>query len=103
MSLQAWLWLIFIVFILGMLLLDLLVFNRKAHQVRIKEAILWSLFWIALSLLFNLGIYFSEGRELALQFLSGYLIEKSLSVDNLFVFLLIFSYFKVPASYQHKV
>ncbi|MFO1464028.1 MAG: TerC family protein [bacterium] len=103
MTLQGWLWLIFLVFILVMLLLDLLVFNRKAHAVRIKEAILWSVFWIALALLFNLGIYFAEGHDLALQFLSGYLIEKSLSVDNLFVFLLIFSYFRVPAVYQHKV
>ena len=103
MSLQAWLWIVFVVFILGMLLLDLLVFNRKSHVVKVREAILWSLFWIALALLFNIGIYFVEGHDLALRFLSGYLVEKSLSVDNLFIFLLIFSYFRVPALYQHKV
>ena len=86
-----------------MLLLDLKVFNRKAHEIRIKEAILWSIFWIILSLMFNVGIYYFEGYDLAVQFLSGYLVEKSLSVDNLFVFLLIFSYFRVPAIFQHKV
>jgi len=103
MPLQVWHWLFFLGFILGMLLLDLLVFNRKAHEVRVREALLWSLFWIVLALMFNLGVYYFEGHDLALQFLSGYLIEKSLSVDNLFVFLLIFSYFQVPARYQHKV
>lgn len=103
MSLQAWLWIGFLVFILLMLLLDLMVFNRKSHTIQIKEAILWSIFWIVLALLFNGGIYYLEGHDLALQFLSGYLVEKSLSVDNLFVFLLIFSYFKVPGPYQHKV
>lgn len=93
----------FNLFVIVMLLLDLGVFHRKAHEVKIKEALLWSLFWIALSLLFNLVLYFWLGHEVALQFLTGYLIEKSLSVDNLFVFLLLFSYFKVPAKYQHKV
>lgn len=103
MTLQGWLWLIFIVFILTMLFLDLLVFNRKSHTIKIKEAIGWSIFWIALALIFNVGIYYAEGHDLALRFLSGYLVEKSLSVDNLFVFLLIFSYFRVPTQYQHKV
>jgi len=103
MSLQAWLWTGFLIFIMAMLLLDLMVFNRKSHTIRIKEAILWSIFWIVLALLFNAGIWYLEGHDLALQFLSGYLVEKSLSVDNLFVFLLIFSYFKVPSLYQHKV
>ncbi|KPK99298.1 MAG: hypothetical protein AMJ91_08295, partial [candidate division Zixibacteria bacterium SM23_73_3] len=83
--------------------LDLGVFHRKAHVIKIKEALAWSAFWITLALLFNLGIYFWRGPETALEFLTGYLIEKSLSLDNLFVFLLIFSYFRVPSLYQHKV
>lgn len=100
---QVLLWVIFNIFVLAMLALDLGVFHRKAHVVKIKEALLLSAFWITLALLFNLGIYFWRGPETALEFLTGYLIEKSLSVDNLFVFLLIFSYFRVPSLYQHKV
>jgi tellurite resistance protein TerC len=103
MTVQGWLWTFFIVFILIMLFLDLLVFNRKSHTIKIKEAIGWSIFWIVLALLFNAGIYYFQGHDQALRFLSGYLVEKSLSVDNLFVFLLIFSYFRVPSRYQHKV
>lgn len=98
-----WLWAAFIAFILGLLALDLVVFHRKAHEIRIREALLWSLFWIVLSLLFNVGVYVFSDLKTALEFFTGYLIEKSLSVDNLFVFLLIFSYFKVPAKYQHRV
>ncbi|HLA68527.1 MAG TPA: TerC family protein [Bacteroidota bacterium] len=98
-----WLWAIFNLFVVFMLVLDLRVFHKQAHEVKIKEALLWSAFWIFLSLLFNAGVYFFEGSEVALQFFTGYIIEKSLSVDNLFVFLMIFSYFKVPAKYQHKV
>jgi tellurite resistance protein TerC len=79
------------------------VFNRKPHEISIKESLMWSGVWIAISLLFNIGVYFWFGRESALQFFTGYLIEKSLSIDNLFVFLLLFSYFKVPAKYQHEV
>lgn len=86
-----------------MLFLDAAVFHRKAHEVKFKEALLWSAFWISLALLFNVGIYFYKGKEAALQFLAGYLIEESLSVDNLFVFLLIFSYFRVPHLHQHKI
>jgi tellurite resistance protein TerC len=86
-----------------MLALDLGVFHRKAHVIKIKEALVWSGVWITLALLFNLGIYLWRGQETALEFLAGYLIEKSLSVDNIFVFLLIFSYFGVPPLYQHKV
>lgn len=97
------LWVGFLIGVLCLLLLDLIVFNRRPHEIKIKESLLWSAFWIALSLIFNVGVYFFLGREYALQFLTGYLIEKSLSVDNLFVFLLIFSYFKVPSKYQHKV
>ncbi|PIQ87610.1 MAG: hypothetical protein COV74_00035 [Candidatus Omnitrophica bacterium CG11_big_fil_rev_8_21_14_0_20_45_26] len=96
-------WVLFGIFVLAMLWLDLAVFHKKAHVVSIREALLWSAFWIGLALLFNIGIYYYEGHEAALQFLTGYLIEKSLSIDNLFVFLLIFTYFKVPAIYQHQV
>ncbi|MEP0823623.1 MAG: TerC family protein [Ignavibacterium sp.] len=100
---STWMWGAFNVFVLAMLILDLRVFHRHAHEVKIKEALLWSLFWVVLSLIFNVGLYLFEGSVVALEFFTGYLIEKSLSVDNLFVFLLIFSYFKVPAKYQHKV
>lgn len=103
MNHSAWLWAAFNVFVLFMLILDLRVFHKRAHEVKIKEALLWSAFWVVLSLLFNVGVYLFEGSEVALQFFTSYIIEKSLSVDNLFVFLLIFSYFKVPAKYQHKV
>lgn len=94
---------LFNIFILGLLVLDLKVFHRHAHEIKIKEALGWSVFWIVLALVFNVGVYYWYGHESALQFLTGYLIEKSLSVDNLFVFLLIFTYFKVPAQYQHTV
>ncbi|MEX2235707.1 MAG: TerC family protein, partial [Cyclobacteriaceae bacterium] len=94
---------IFNVFVIIMLVVDLKVFHRHAHEIKIKEALLWSAFWIMLAMIFNTFLYFWLGSEVALQFFTGYLIEKSLSVDNLFVFLLIFSYFKVPAKYQHKV
>src|SRR3954470_17663535 len=98
-----WLWVGFNLFVLAMLVLDLGIFHRNAHPVSIREATIWSAVWIALALLFNAGIYFFSGPELALQFLTGYLIEKSLSVDNIFVFVLLFSAFKVPAAYQHRV
>ncbi len=97
------LWVGFNIFILVLLTLDLKVFNRKPHEISIKESLMWSGVWIVISLLFNIGVYFWFGREPALQFFTGYLIEKSLSIDNLFVFLLLFSFFKVPAKYQHKV
>jgi tellurite resistance protein TerC len=96
-------WVAFNIFVIAMLALDLGVFHRKAHVIHIKEALGWSIAWILLSLLFNLGIYFWRGSETALEFLTGYLIEKSLSVDNIFVFVLIFSYFRIPLLYQHKV
>ena len=100
---QAILWIGFSVFILTMLVLDLGVFHRKSHIVELKEALLWSGAWIALALLFNVAVYFFRGYDAALKFLTGYLLEKSLGVDNLFVFLLIFSYFRTPSDYQHKV
>ncbi|WP_242920568.1 TerC family protein [Pontibacter liquoris] len=96
-------WIIFNVFILLLLGLDLFVFHRKAHEVKVKEALLWTLFWIVLSLGFNALIYFTEGPGPALEFLTAYLIEKSLSVDNLFVFILIFNFFKVEQKYQHNI
>ncbi len=96
-------WIGFNVFVVAMLALDLGVFHRQAHEVKVKEALIWSAVWIALAMLFNAGIYFWRGSEVALEFFTGYLIEKSLSVDNIFVFILIFSYFSVPALYQHKV
>lgn len=110
---SIWLWLGFNLFVLVLLALDLGVFHRKAHAVSMKEALTWSIIWITLSLLFNLVIYlfwdkmvpnssYTNG-EAALAFLTGYLIEKSLSVDNIFVFILIFSFFAVPAAYQHRV
>jgi tellurite resistance protein TerC len=97
------LWVAFNVFVLGMLILDLAVFHRKAHDVSLREALGWSIVWIALSLIFNVGVYYYAGQEKALEFLTGYLIEKALSVDNLFVFIMIFSYFSVPAKYHHRV
>ena len=96
-------WILFNLFVLGMLALDLFVFHRDAHEVKIKEALGFSAFWIALALSFNALIYYLEGQEPALEFLTAYLIEKSLSVDNLFVFIVLFNYFKIPTMYQHKV
>jgi tellurite resistance protein TerC len=110
---SIWLWIAFNVFVLAMLALDLGVFHRKAHAVSGREALIWSAVWISLSLVFNGVIYFFwdrmmpessyTNREAALAFFTGYLIEKSLSVDNIFVFILIFSFFAVPAAYQHRV
>lgn len=99
----AWEWVLFNVFVVAMLVLDLTVFHRKSHVIQVKEALLWSAFWISLALIFNVGVYFVHGPVKAMQFLTGYLLEESLSVDNLFVILLIFTYFKVPALYQHNV
>jgi tellurite resistance protein TerC len=96
-------WIIFNVFVLLMLGLDLFVFHRKAHEVKVKEALLTSLFWIVLALIFNVIIYYWKGEQSAMEFLTGYLIEKSLSVDNLFVFILIFNYFGVAPKYHHKL
>ena len=103
MNASIWIWIGFGVFVLAMLTLDLGVFQRKSHAVGMKEALTWSAVWIALALLFNAGIWHWRGHAKGLEFLAGYLVELSLSVDNLFVFLLIFAYFKVPAQYQHKV
>jgi tellurite resistance protein TerC len=100
---QLWLWVGFNAFVLAMLALDLGVFHRKAHEVGIREAAGWSIFWVTLALVFAAGIYHFMGHDAGLEFLAGYLIEKALSVDNIFVFVLIFSYFQVPSKYQHRV
>ena len=102
-STSLWLWAGFNLFVLALLALDLGVFHRKAHAVSVKEATAWSAVWVALALLFNAGIWWLRGPEPAVQFFTGYLIEKSLSVDNIFVFALLFGYFAVPAVYQHRV
>ena len=98
-----WLWAVFNLFVLAMLAVDLGVFHRRAHVVSIREATIWTCVWIGLSLLFNAGVYYFLGSRYALEFLTGYLIEKALSVDNIFVFVLVFSYFRVPPQYQHRV
>jgi integral membrane protein, TerC family len=103
MGVSIYFWIGFHVFIFLMLALDLGVFNRKEHDVPVKEALIWSIVWITLALLFNLFVFFKFGRTPALEFLTGYVIEYSLSVDNIFVFILIFTFFAVPAIYQHKV
>ena len=100
---RIFLWIGFNLFVLALLAIDLGVFHRKAHSVSIKEATAWSIVWVSLAMIFNLGIYFTWGEEKALEFFTGYVIEKSLSVDNLFVFLMIFQYFSTPAEYQHRV
>lgn len=100
---QLWLWIGFNVFVLAMLALDLGVFHRHAHVVSLKESLIWTAVWVALALVFNVGVWHFGGSQKGLEFLTGYLIEKSLSVDNVFVFALLFSYFAVPALYQHKV
>ncbi len=96
-------WIGFLVFVLAMLALDLGVFNREAHTVSVREAGTWTAVWVSLALLFNLGLYLVTGPRFGLEFLTGYLIEYSLSVDNIFVFVLIFSAFAVPSQYQHRV
>lgn len=100
---DIYVWVVFLLFVFLMLALDLGVFHSKSHEVKIKEALIWSFVWITLALVFNYGIYVFMGEEKALEFLTGYVIEKSLSVDNLFVFIMIFTYFNVEPKYQHKI
>jgi len=95
-------WILFGVFILAMLALDLGVFNRKAHIIKMREALLWVGFWVTLACLFGAGVYYYYGHAKALEFFTAYIIEYSLSIDNLFVFLLIFRFFNVPPAYEHK-
>ena len=96
-------WIGFLVFVLAMLALDLGVFHRHAHVVKVKEALGWSLVWVALAAVFGVVVYFAFGAERALEFAAGYVIEKALSVDNLFVFVVLFGAFKVPQVSQHRV
>jgi tellurite resistance protein TerC len=98
-----WIWAVFIAFVFLLLLIDLGLFHKKTHEVGIKEALLWALVWFGLAMAFNVLVWLECGGDLGLQFFTGYLIEKSLSVDNLFVILLIFTSFSIPAIYQHRV
>lgn len=103
MDVSIWVWVGFNAFVLVMLAIDLGVFNREAHVISTGEAAKWTAVVVGLALVFNYGIYHFEGGQAGLEFLTGYLIELSLSVDNVFVFLLIFAYFQVPPKYQHRV
>lgn len=103
MSQNTMLWVGFHILVFILLFIDLFVINKKAHEISVREALKWTTFWIALAVLFCGGVWFWGTPQMALEFATGYIIEKSLSVDNLFVFLTIFSYFQVPAKYQHKV
>jgi len=103
MATNIWFWVGFIAFVLTMLALDLGVFHRKAHEVRPKEAGVWVAVWVSLALLFAAGLWRFESSQVALTFLTGYVIEQSLSVDNLFVIVVIFNYFGVPAMSRHRV
>jgi len=102
MTAELPLFILFNLFILLMLAIDLGVFNRQAHAISLKEAVVWSIIWTVLALAFNVGVYFWSGTTRALEFFTGYLIERALSFDNIFVFVLIFSYFGVPARYHHR-
>ena len=103
MHTNLWFWIAFNVGVLCVLAIDLFGFQRKAHAPSTKEAAIWTAVWVALSLGFNALIWYWEGHAKALEFLTGYLVEYSLSIDNIFVFVLVFSYFAVPAAYQHRV
>ncbi len=96
-------WILFNAFVLLMLALDLGVFHRKTHEVSLREALTWTFVWVFLALTFNAIIFYWKGRQQALEFFTGYLVEKALSVDNIFVFIMIFTYFQIPSKYQHKV
>jgi len=103
METQIIFWILFNVFVLLMLALDLGVFHRKIHAVSLKEALTWTFVWVFLAFVFNAIIFYWKGRQQALEFFTGYLIEKALSVDNIFVFIMIFTYFRIPSEFQHKV
>jgi tellurite resistance protein TerC len=96
-------WGIFFALVFGMLALDLGVFHRREHRVGLREAVFWSIFWTVLALIFNAWVYWRGGPQPGIEFLTGYIIERSLSFDNIFVFIVIFNYFAVPAEYQHRV
>ncbi|HEY7419757.1 MAG TPA: TerC family protein, partial [Ktedonobacteraceae bacterium] len=99
----AWPWILFNLFVLLMLALDLGVFHRKAHAISLKEALTWSVVWIALAFAFNVGVFIIGGTNTGIQFFTGYLVEKSLSVDNIFIFVLLFTHFSIPANAQHRI
>lgn len=103
MSHELILWIGFNIFILLMLALDLFVIQRKSHVIKLKEALIWSAIWVILALAFNVFIYYEFGKTKALEYFTGYLLERSLSIDNIFVFILLFSYFKVSEEYHHKI
>ena len=103
MQVDPWMWMAFVAFIVGMLAVDLLVFHKEAHAVSTREAAIWSVVWITLGLSFGVVVWLWQGADAGGQYLAGYLIEKSLSIDNIFVFALIFGFFAVPAAYQHRV
>jgi tellurite resistance protein TerC len=103
LAVHPWFWVAFIAFVLAMLALDLGVFHRTPHEVKPKEAGIWVAVWVALALVFAAGLYFWAGHKIALTFLTGYVIEEALSVDNIFVMVLIFEYFRVPKNCQHRV
>lgn len=103
MKTNIFFWLVFNIIIVIMLALDLGVFNKRAHKITVKEAIVWSSIWISLALLFNVFVFVEFGKTKALQFFTGYVIEYSLSIDNIFVFILVFTYFSVNPQYQHKI
>lgn len=96
-------WVLFLLFVGGMLALDLGVFHRDAHEIKRREALTWSVVWIGLAILFNIGVYVFRGTDAGIEWTTGYLVEKTLSVDNVFVILLIFAAFQVPGAYQHRV
>ncbi|MFM8743122.1 MAG: TerC family protein [Cytophagales bacterium] len=100
---NSYLWIGFNVFVLAMLALDLGVFHRKSAEIKVKEALLWTCAWVFMAFFFNVFVFYQFGQEKAFEFFTGYVIEKSLSVDNIFVIILIFSFFNVPPAYQHKV
>lgn len=100
---QLWLWVGFNAFVVAMLALDLGLFHRKSKEIKVREALMWTGVWMSLALIFAFGVYTFRGEEKSMEFLAGYLIEQLLSVDNIFVFILIFSFFQVPPKYQHRV
>lgn len=100
---SIWAWIGFNLFVLAMLAVDLGLFHRTAHRVKMSEAAIWTAVWVTLAIVFGLGVHHFIGPRAGLEYFTGYLIEKALSVDNIFVFVVIFSYFKVPPEYQHRV
>ncbi|MEO7361698.1 MAG: hypothetical protein ABI120_15310, partial [Gemmatimonadaceae bacterium] len=100
---NVWWWVGFNALVLGLLAIDLGVFHRESNAVTVKEALGWSAVWITLAIAFGVGIGFTMGKQSSLEFFAGYLVEEALSVDNLFVFIMIFGFFRIPAALQHRV